>query len=208
MKCFFTLLLSILSFHLFAQDDMLNDLMKTQDTSTSLLPNKMLFTQRIFWGEHGLMRGVHPLTPINREKELKLRRGMLVTHQVLGFVTLGGMVAQGVVGAKLYNASGRSAGNLRNIHEGLGAAVNLTYSTTAFMSLFTPPPLINRDRKISSIRIHKWLAVIHMSGMIATNVLAGMIQDSPNRNQLRYLHRAAAYTTFASFGAAVIAIKF
>jgi hypothetical protein len=208
MKCFFTLLLSILSFHLFAQDDMLNDLMKTQDTSTSLLPNKMLFTQRIFWGEHGLMRGVHPLTPINREKELKLRRGMLVTHQVLGFVTLGGMVAQGVVGAKLYNASGRSAGNLRNIHEGLGAAVNLTYSTTAFMSLFTPPPLINRDRKISSIRIHKWLAVIHMSGMIATNVLAGMIQDSPNRNQLRSLHRAAAYTTFASFGAAVIAIKF
>ena len=210
MKCLFTVLFALISFQLFAQDDMLNDLMKTQDTSTSLLPNKMLFTQRIFWGEHGLMRGVHPLTPINREKELKLRRGMLVTHQVLGFVTLGGMVAQGVVGAKLYNASGRSAGNLRNIHEGLGAAVNLTYSTTAFMSLFTPPPLINRDRKISSIRIHKWLAVVHISGMIATNVLAGMIQNSSpnNRNQLRSLHRAAAYTTFASFGAAVIAIKF
>jgi len=208
MKYFFTVLLSILSFQLFAQDDMLNDLMKTQDTSTSLLPNKMLFTQRIFWGEHGLIRGVYPLTPINREKELKLRRGMLVTHQVLGFVTLGGMVAQGVVGAKLYNASGSNYGNLKDIHEGLGAAVNLTYSTTAFMSLFTPPPLINRDRKISSIRIHKWLAVVHMSGMIATNVLAGMIQDSPNRNQLRSLHRAAACTTFASFGAAVIAIKF
>ena len=205
MKYFFTVLLSILSFQLFAQDDMLNDLMKTQDTSTSLLPNKMLFTQRIFWGEHGLIRGVYSLTPINREKELKLRRGMLVTHQVLGFVTLGGMVAQGVVGAKLYNASGSNYGNLKDIHEGLGAAVNLTYSTTAFMSLFTPPPLINRDRKVSSIRIHKWLAVVHMSGMIATNVLAGLVQQHP---ELKPYHRAAAYTTFASFGAAVIAIKF
>lgn len=205
MKCLFTILLSILSFHLLAQDDMLNDLMKTQDTSTSLLPNKMLFTQRIFWGEHGLLRGAYPLTPINREKELKLRRGMLVTHQVLGFVTLGGMVAQGIVGAKLYNASGSNYGNLRNIHEGLGAAVNLTYSTTAFMSLFTPPPLINRDRKVSSIRIHKWLAVVHMSGMIATNVLAGLVEQHP---ELKPYHRAAAYTTFASFGAAVIAIKF
>jgi hypothetical protein len=205
MKYFFTGLLSILSFQLFAQDDMLNDLMKTQDTSTSLLPNKMLFTQRIFWGEHGLIRGVYPLTPINREKELKLRRGMLVTHQVLGFVSLGGMVAQGVVGAKLYNASGSNYGNLKDIHEGLGAAVNLTYSTTAFMSLFTPPPLINRDRKVSSIRIHKWLAVVHMSGMIATNVLAGLVQQHP---ELKPYHRAAAYTTFASFGAAVIAIKF
>ena len=205
MKYFFTGLLSILSFQLFAQDDMLNDLMKTQDTSTSLLPNKMLFTQRIFWGEHGLIRGVYPLTPINREKELKLRRGMLVTHQVLGFVTLGGMVAQGVVGAKLYNASGSNYGNLKDIHEGLGAAVNLTYSTTAFMSLFTPPPLINRDRKVSSIRIHKWLAVVHMSGMIATNVLAVLVQQHP---ELKPYHRAAAYTTFASFGAAVIAIKF
>ena len=68
------------------------------------------------------------------------------------------------------------------------------------MSLFAPPPLINRDKKLTSIRIHKWLAVLHMSGMIATNLLA----DSRNKQ----LHRAAAYTTFASFGAAVIAIKF
>jgi len=68
------------------------------------------------------------------------------------------------------------------------------------MSLFTPPPLINRDKKFSSIRIHKWLSVVHMSGMIATNLLAG--------TKHKALHRAAAYTTFASFGAAVIAIKF
>jgi hypothetical protein len=205
MRFFFFLLFSMCTFQLTAQDDLLKDLMQTQDTTTSLLPKKMLFTQRIFWGEHGLLRGVSPLTVSNREKELKLRRGMLVTHQVLGFATLGGMIGQGIVGSRLYNAKGDRYSNLKDIHEGLGVAVNFTYSTTAIMSLFTPPPLINRDKKASSIRIHKWLAVLHLSGMIATNVLAGMIEDHPN---LKPYHRAAAYTTFASYGAAVIAIKF
>lgn len=192
--------LLIFSITAYCQDDLLKDVMQQQDSAVELLPKKMLLTQRIFWGEHGLMRPISPLTNVNREKELKLRRGMLVAHQVLGFATLGGMIGQGIVGSQLYNATGQRYSNLKDIHEGLAAAVNITYSTTAFMSLFTPPPLINRDKKLSSIRIHKWLAIIHMSGMIATNLLA----ESGNKQ----LHRAAAYTTFASFGAAVIAIKF
>ena len=202
MKYIFVFLLSLSSFQLFSQDDLLNDLMKTQDTTTSLLPKKMLLTQRVFWGEKGLLRPIAPLNAVNREKELKLRRGMLVTHQILGFATLGGMIGQGIVGSQLYKQGNR---NLKDIHEGLGAAVNITYSTTAFMSLFTPPPLINRDKKLSSIRIHKWLSLVHMSGMIATNILADKAGDS---QKMKNLHRTAAYVTFASFGAAVIAIKF
>ncbi len=127
---------------------------------------------------------------------------MLVAHQVLGFVTLGGMAAQGVVGARLYN---NYSDNLKDAHENLAIAVNTTYSAGAFMSLFTPPPLINRDKKLSAIRIHKWLSLIHMSGMIATNVLADRIEDNP---KLKPVHRAAAVTTFASFAAAVIVVKF
>jgi hypothetical protein len=205
MRIIFAVLFSVFSLQLVAQDELLKDLMQTQDTTTSLLPKKMLFTQRIFWGEHGLLRGASPLNAVNREKELKLRRGMLVTHQVLGFATLGGMIGQGIVGSRLYNAKGNNYKNLKDIHEGLGVAVNFTYSTTAIMSLFTPPPLINRDKKASSIRIHKWLAIVHMTGMIATNILAGMTEDN---YKLKPYHRAAAYATFASYGAAVIAIKF
>jgi hypothetical protein len=205
MRIIFAVLFSVFSLQLVAQDELLKDLMQTQDTTTSLLPKKMLFTQRIFWGEHGLLRGASPLNAVNREKELKLRRGMLVTHQVLGFATLGGMIGQGIVGSRLYNAKGNNYENLKDIHEGLGLAVNFTYSTTAIMSLFTPPPLINRDKKVSSIRIHKWLAIVHMTGMIATNILAGMTEDN---YKLKPYHRAAAYATFASYGAAVIAIKF
>jgi hypothetical protein len=200
MKYIFFFFFALITSASFSQDDLLNDLMKTQDTTTELLPKKMLLTQRIFWGEKGLLRPISPLNAVNREKELKLRRGMLVTHQVLGFATLGGMIGQGIVGNKLYNATGSNYRKVKDLHEGLGAFVNITYSTTAVMSLFAPPPLINRDKKLSAIRIHKWLSVVHMSSMIATNLLA----ESDNRK----LHRAAAYTAFASYAAAVIAIKF
>ncbi len=44
-----------------------------------------------------------PLTLEQREKELKLRRKMLTVHQTIGFITLGGMIAQGLLGAQLYN---------------------------------------------------------------------------------------------------------
>jgi hypothetical protein len=200
MKYFFFFLFTLATSAAFSQDDLLNDLMKTQDSTTELLPKKMLLSQRIFWGEKGLLRPIAPLNAVNREKELKLRRSMLVTHQVLGFATLGGMIGQGIVGSRLYNATGNNYSKLKDVHEGLGAFVNITYSTTAVMSLFAPPPLINRDKKISAIRIHKWLSIVHMSSMIATNILA----DSDNKK----LHRAAAYTAFASYAAAVIAIKF
>jgi hypothetical protein len=185
----------------FAQDDLLNDLMKDQDSTTELLPKKMLLTQRVLWGQKGLLRPISPLTATNREKELKLRRGMLVAHQVLGFVTLGGMVGQGITGTQLY----KNKGGVYDIHKNLAIAVNTTYSATAVMSLFAPPPLINRDKKLSAIRLHKWLAVVHMGGMIATNVLAEKAEDD---SKFRKWHRAAAFTTFASYAAAVITIKF
>jgi hypothetical protein len=207
MKKIFALFLCITMTTLsFSQDDLLNDLMKEQDTTTELLPKKMLLTQRVLWGQKGLLRPISPLTATNREKELKLRRGMLVAHQVLGFVTLGGMVGQGITGTQLYKGSGR----VGDIHEGLAVAVNTTYSATAIMSLFTPPPLINRDKKLSAIRLHKWLAVVHMGGMIGTNILAQSLEDAQGDQytRLKKWHRAAAFTTFASYAAAVITIKF
>jgi hypothetical protein len=181
--------------------------MKEQDTTTELLPKKMLLTQRVLWGQKGLLRPISPLTATNREKELKLRRGMLVAHQVLGFVTLGGMVGQGITGTMLY----KNKPNVGEIHKNLAVAINTTYSATAIMSLFTPPPLINRDKKLSAIRLHKWLAVVHMGGMIGTNILANAMEESKNiddYNKLKKFHRAAAFTTFASYAAAVITIKF
>ena len=65
-----------------------------------LLPARMVFTQRLLWGEKGVFRttGLSPLNMEQRQKELKVRRVMLTTHQVLGYATLAAMVAQGIIG--------------------------------------------------------------------------------------------------------------
>ena len=172
-----------------------------------LLPHKMLFTQRVFWGPKGLLRtmNIAPLTPEGREKELRIRRTMLVTHQVMGFITLAGFVVQGVLGAKLYHAQGDSYRRLYNAHETSAAFINVAYGTTALLSLTAPPKLLADRRGLSGIKLHKYLSIVHLTGMIATNVLARMIQQHPD---LKPYHRAAAYTTFGAFAASIIALKF
>jgi hypothetical protein len=206
---FLVFFFSLFGANLFAQTDSTqnNNLLQELNASTTeqekLLPNKMMITQRLLWGEKGFMRKFDrfELTPEKRQQELKLRRTALAAHQVLGFATLGGMVAQGIVGSRLYNGNT----NLKDTHEALGAAVNFTYFTTASLSLFAPPKALDERKGYSSIKVHKWLALVHMSAMIATNVLAERIEDRPD---LKPYHRAAAYTAFGAFAASMLVIKF
>jgi hypothetical protein len=192
------------SLNVSSQTDSLDLLLQLgSEEPTELIPKRMIFTQRVLWGENGLMRTlkIAPLTDQGRETELKIRRGMLVTHQVLGFATLAGMVAQGIVGAKLYIGDYK----MKDLHENLGTAVNITYFTTAGLSLFTPPPLINRQVKgLNGIKMHKTLAVIHLSAMIATNLLS----DGAENPKIKSLHRATAFTAFGSFFGAMLVMKF
>ena len=121
---------------------------------------------------------------------------MLTAHQVLGYVTLASMVAQGIIGGKLYNGQD----DLYNTHKTMGNIVNVGYFTGAGLSLFAPPPLINKKVKgFNSIKAHKILATIHFSSMVATNYY----KDKNKKN-----HKAAAYTAFASYATAVLVIKF
>ena len=193
-----------ISLNVGAQTDSLDLLLQLgSEEPVKLIPKRMIFTQRMLWGEKGLMRTlkIAPLTDHGRETELKIRRGMLVTHQVLGFATLAGMVAQGIVGAKLYSGDYK----IKDLHEGLGTAVNITYFTTAGLSLFTPPPLISRQVKgLNGIKMQKTLAVVHLSAMIATNLLADRAGDI----KIKPLHRAAAFTAFGSFFGAMVVMKF
>lgn len=189
-------------------DSLMADLLSDSSvTDQPLLPSKMMFTQRVFWGPKGLLRvtDIAPLTPEGRAHELKIRRTMLVSHQVMGFVTLAGFVAQGIVGAQLYHATGDRYRQLRDVHSALAAGVNITYATTALLSLTAPPKMLSERRGYSSIKLHKYLAVAHIAGMIATNVLAGMLESNA---ELKPYHRAAAYSTFGAFALSIIAIKF
>lgn len=187
-------------------DDLLAGLSDSTETP-ELLPHKMLFTQRAFWGPKGLLRtlNVAQLTSEGRIKELKVRRTMLVAHQIGGFVTLAGFVAQGLLGAKLYNAKGQDYVDTKKWHERSATFINITYGTTLVMALTTPPPIVGPKRGFTTIKLHKYLAIVHLTGMVATNILAHMIQ---NNSELKPYHRAAAYATFGAYAASIIALKF
>ena len=200
------LFILLISNHLSAQNDtaiQLSNMDINEIDSSLLMPQKMLFTQSILWGSHGLLKDKLGNGDIIKERtiQLNIRRKMLQVHQLGGFLTLGAMLAQGIVGSQLYNGDYK----VKQLHENLGAFVNLSYGLTAVNSLFTPPAVFHRDKKLSSMRIHKWLAVVHLTGMIATNILGNSIKNDPS---LKPWHRAAAYTTFASMATSMIVIKF
>jgi hypothetical protein len=141
----------------YGQEDLFAQLDDSQEeVPFDLLPERMLFTQRLLWGEKGLMRltGLSDLDEEHRMRELKLRKTMLNVHQVIGYATLAGMVAQGIIGGQLYNGDY----SLYDTHETLGGIATATYFTGAALSLFAPPPLISsKEIGVSGARAHKWL---------------------------------------------------
>ncbi len=185
------------------QDDLLSSLTADTTHPLKLLPDHILFTQRILWGQKGLMRhySAFALTPENRARELKIRRTMLICHQSMGALTSLGMIATGIIGAKLYNGD-RS---LKDLHGAVATGVDIGYFSTAAFALFAPPKMLDERKGYSSIKVHKWLAVLHMSCMIFTNVVADQLESNP---KLKPWHRAAAYTAFGAFFVAEGVIKF
>lgn len=180
---------------------LLNSLFDEKDVKENekLLPERMVFTQSILWGEKGIFRktGISRLNKEQRTKELKIRKVMLKSHQIIGYLTLAGMIAQGILGGKLYNNWER---DLYNTHKTVGNIVTASYFTGAGLSLFAPPPLVNKKVEgFNSIKAHKILATIHFSGMVATNYFSKKNTD---------FHKYSAYTTFASYFAAVVVFKF
>lgn len=168
-----------------------------------LLPTKFPITQRILWGQNGLMRNIDyfKLSETERDRELEIRHKMITAHRYLGYATMAGMLAQGIVGAKLYNGDN----SLKGAHEALAGAVNIGYFTTAGLALFAPPKSRNNPPGFSPLKLHKTLAIVHLTAMIATNLLA---DGAKNDSDIRALHRAAAYTAFGSFALSMVVIHF
>ena len=166
--------------------------------NVQLLPNRMILSQKLIWGEKGLLRkiGISKLSIENREKELILREKMLKAHQIIGYVTFAAMIAQGIIGGKLYNGEN----DLYDTHKNLGNFVTTSYFLGAGLSLLAPPPLVSKEIKgLNNIRAHKILANLHLPAMIATNIYSDRDRD---------IHKASAYTSFASYTLAIIAITF
>jgi len=194
----------IFSVNCFAQDftEEFENLINTE--KPSLLPEKMIFSQRILWGEKGLLRktGIVKLSLENREKELVVRERMLKAHQIIGYITFAGMIYQGILGGKLYNGDY----SVYDTHKKLGNIVTASYFTGAALSLFSPPPLVNRKREgLNNIRLHKILANVHVPAMVITNIYADKQYE---KKSYKEIHKVSAYTAVASYTLAMVTIIF
>ena len=91
---------------------------------------------------------------------------MLKAHQIIGYITFAGMIYQGILGGKMYNGDY----SVYDTHKKLGKIVTASYFTGAGLSLFTPPPLVSREKEgINNIKLHKILANVHIPAMIAVS---------------------------------------
>ena len=171
-----------------------------------LLPQNMSFMEKGLWGEDGVMRNIglaSPLTPESRMSELNLRRGMLVAHQIGGFVTLGLMLSTVYAGQRIIDGNP----GYRPYHQAFVAGTIASYSVTGLLSVLSPPPLIRRD-EVSTTTIHKALAWVHFAGMVVTPILGSMINRRSTSTQQEHFHQVSGYITTAALAAAFITVTF
>jgi hypothetical protein len=176
-----------------------------------LLPKNISFGERLMWGDNGFMRNiglVPALTPEERKSELSLRRTMLTTHQIGGFVTLG------LMGASVYYGQQVLDGHRSDLskHKMFVTGTIVGYSATALLAVLSPPPMIRRDDESSTTSIHKTLAWIHFGGMVLTPILASFIHHRRNSptpyDNVAHFHEVSGYITTAAFAASMIVITF
>ena len=164
-----------------------------------ILPDNMPLQTKLLWAENGLLRKTN-LFQVNRPRELELRTKMLQLHQKLALGTLGLMFAQGYLGFQLQDATTKYM-ELSDSHAALGKVAFGSYLTSAMLS-YTAPPAFRYNRKIDSIRIHRWLSIIHFTGMLALPYLgekvSGPHDSIESRDRALYIHRGIAVTTIST----------
>lgn len=173
-------------------------LFAAEHSTSDLLPQRMLPTQRILWGEQGLLRKTQ-IVPLNRENrfaELEARSRLFTAHRILGYTTAAEMLATGLTGLRL--ASGDQ--NFKDAHEALLVATNVTYFGGLSIALLSPPS--KRGSSSPPVALHKILCLVHLAGMITTDILGKSASSNPQS------HKIAAISTFAVYSIASIVVHF
>ena len=174
--------------------DIREDFLLKKDNLLEILLQDMTTGKNIFWADEGLLRRLD-LAPKSRFKELELRRDMLQLHQKTALVNLGLMSYQYYLGHEM----DKDYENRSRLHKSLGYASFGLYMTSAGLSVFSPPAL-KYDKGVSSINIHRFLSVIHFSGMIMQPFLGYQISNSNCHSDYYYeLHKDVGNVVFVSY---------
>lgn len=176
-----------------------------EDVRGDSLPDNLPPIKALLWGERGVVRAMN-LGPTYRSEELALRRKMLSVHQKMAFATLGLFTAEVVMGNLMYRDPVRYYDALQPWHRGMAYATFGSYVATASLSITAPPGRRYQDR-FDSTKLHRYLSVIHFSGMMAQPILGRRLAaaDGEAYDRLNRLHRANGMITYAAYVAAMFA---
>lgn len=176
-----------------------------EDVRGDSLPDNLPPIKALLWGERGVVRAMN-LGPTYRRDELALRRKMLSVHQKMAFATLGLFTAEVVMGNLMYRDPARYYDALQPWHRGMAYATFGSYVATASLSITAPPGRRYQDR-FDSTKLHRYLSVIHFSGMMAQPILGRRLAaaDGEAYDRLNRLHRANGMITYAAYVAAMFA---
>ena len=147
---------------------------------------------KLLWGDHGFFRQIN-FGPKTRKDELKLRVKMLQNHQKLALVSLGLLAYQSSLGYQMKEGDY----SLRKNHRQFSKIAWGAYMTSASLS-YLAPPAQKYEKRVSSIKLHRWLSYVHFAGMMAVPFLGKNIATSDNYDQALALHQNVATITFTS----------
>ena len=186
------LMVSFTNAQFFDEEPTFNSLEKASLNDS--LPINMPLIKSIFWSNEGLLRKLD-LAPKSRLKELELRRDMMQLHQKTALVNLGLMSYQYYLGHEMNKDYEKRS----DLHKNLGYASFGIYMTSAGLSIFSPPAL-KYDKGVSSMNIHRFLSIIHFSGMIMQPFLGYQISNSDCHSDYYYdLHKDVGNVVFVSY---------
>ena len=188
-----------------------NNIVIKERTITDSLPKNMLIVKKIFWGENGLLRDSFA-DPKSRIKELEIRRNMLQLHQKLALFTLGCMAYQYHIGNKMSNP--HEYGELKDLHMKLGYTTFGTYMGSASLSILAPPGMKYSKKRFTSNKLHRYLAIIHFTGMAIQPWLgyktsvAGLEEREEDRENLLQMHETVGGITLTAYSLAFLTTLF
>ena len=169
------------------------------------IPQNMPFIKKPFWSEDGLFRKLE-WTPDSRYEELIVRKDMMQWHQKISLLNLGIMSYQYYLGNEIdqsgaYSILGQDKYNhYKSMHKSLGYTSYALYMTSAGLSLFSPPAL-KYDRKMSSMKLHRYLALIHFAGMSVQPWLGYQSATATGNDYNKYMnkHRKVGEIVYISY---------
>lgn len=151
-------------------------------------------------------------TDPDMQARLDRRTHDLKVHQKLGLITLAPLAAACISSAAAppdpRNGQGNTVG--RDIHVSLGSLSVAMYGATAYYAI-KAPRIPGEGPSKGGIKLHKYLIYIHAPGMILTPILGAMAfnqaADGQHVHGIASAHAAVAWTTVATYSAAIVAVS-